>query len=153
MAEAVAYPPPSFHFRVDVQDFSHDADIRFQEVSGLVRELGTEELVEGGLNAHVHKLPTRGRNGNLILKRGLALDTELRAWCEAAIGHLTISPRNVIVSLLNEEHEPLMAWTFVGAWPVKLAVSDLKANENAVAIETLELAYRFCTRIGEMDAG
>jgi phage tail-like protein len=58
------------------------------------------------------------------------------------VEEFTFEPREVTVTLLNEEHEPLAAWHFLAAYPVKWSVSDLKAQENALAIETLELAYR-----------
>src|SRR4051812_26006561 len=101
-----AYPPVSFHFKVQFSDLPGDADARFQEVAGLSRELGTEEVVEGGQNAFTHKLPARARSGNLVLKRGLPLSSELRDWCERAIGQLEITPKDVSVHLLNEEHDP-----------------------------------------------
>ena len=43
--------------------------------------------------------------------------------------------------LLNEEHEPLATWNFLRAYPVKWSLSDFKAQENALAVESLELAY------------
>jgi phage tail-like protein len=135
-------PPVSFHFRVDVLGLGDgDADARFQEVTGLSREVSVEELAEGGENRFVHKLPGRARYGNLVLKRGLAKGSKLHAWCESAIGSLDIQPKTVTVSLLNEEHQPLVSWSFERAWPVKYSVSDLKAQDNALSIETLELAY------------
>ena len=52
-----------------------------------------------------------------------------------------LEPTDVHIDLLNEKHEPLSSWVFTRAWPVKWAVSDLKATGNEVVIETLELAY------------
>ena len=55
-------------------------DARFQEVTGLNMELGVETLDEGGINSYSHRLPGRGKFENLVLKRGLLLDTELKHW-------------------------------------------------------------------------
>ncbi len=39
-----------------------------------------------------------------------------------------------------------MAWDFVGAYPLKCSTTDLKAQENSLVVETLELAYRYFER-------
>jgi phage tail-like protein len=146
---AVYYPPVGFHFRVEFTlDGVQDGDIRFQEVSGLSAELGVEEVVEGGENRFSHRLPTRAKYSNLILKRGLLTDSRLIAWCIDAIENFIFEPTTVNVTLLNENHEPLAeAYSFVRAWPVKWAVSDFKAQENSLVVETLELAYNYFSRI------
>jgi phage tail-like protein len=53
----------------------------------------------------------------------------------------------VYVSLLNENHDPVISWQFFRAWPVKLVSSDLKASDSALAIETLELAFSYMNRV------
>jgi phage tail-like protein len=45
--------------------------------------------------------------------------------------------------MLNEEGDPLFTWNIVHAWPKKWSVSDLNAESSAVAIESLELHYRY----------
>ena len=37
-------------------------------------------------------------------------------------------------------------WSFIKAWPVKWVVADLKATDNAIVIETIELAYQYFRR-------
>jgi phage tail-like protein len=142
------FPPVAFHFRVgfDLPGFS-EKDARFQEVTGLSVELGVEELVEGGENRFIHRLPTRPKYGNLILKRGFLDDSDLAQWLKDGIENFQFTPVDVLVTLLNEEHEPLAGWSYVGAWPVKWAVSELKAQENTLVIETLELSYKYFRRI------
>ena len=49
------------------------------------------------------------------------------------------------VKLLNEEHQPLLTWHVVNAFPTKWAVSDLNATNNAIVIETLQLFYQYFT--------
>jgi phage tail-like protein len=53
----------------------------------------------------------------------------------------------VSVKLLNEEHQPLLAWNVVKAYPTKWAVSDFNASNNAVVVETLQLTYQSFTVI------
>ena len=146
---AVYYPPVGFHFRVEFTlDGVQDGDIRFQEVSGLAAELGIEEVAEGGENRFSHRLPTRAKYSNLILKRGLLTDSRLIDWCIDAIENFVFEPTTVNVTLLNENHEPVAeSYSFVRAWPVKWAVSDFKAQDNSIVVETLELAYNYFARI------
>ena len=142
-------PPVGFHFRVEFGFLAPDStDVRFQEVSGLTAELGTEEVSEGGENRFSHRLPTRAKYANLILKRGLFTDSELIEWCENAIENFEFEPTTVNVTLLNENHEPVAeTYSFVNVWPVKWSVSDFKAQDNSLVVETLELAYQHFTRI------
>jgi phage tail-like protein len=135
--------PVVFHFRVTFGAQNADEeDGRFQEVAGLTGEVSVEEYREGGLNVHAHKLPTGAKYGNLVLKRGYIGSTAIAQWVRRAVEQFVFETKDVDVALLNENHEPVAQWSFTGAFPVKWALSDLKAQENAVAIESLELAYK-----------
>lgn len=139
---ATYYPPVGFHFKVEFGLAGlADADFRFQEVGGLSAEIPTEELAEGGENRFTHRLPGRAKYGNLILKRGLFVDSKLVSWVRDAVENFKFEPTDVLVTLLNEKHEPLRAWNFPKAYPVKWTFSDLKAQESGLVVETLELAY------------
>ncbi len=142
------YPPVGFHFKVEF-NFSekNQNDARFSEVSGLSAELGIEEVAEGGENRFSHRLPSRAKYSNLILKRGLFTDSALIDWCRDAIEYFWFDPITVDVTLLNENHEPVAeTYSFIRAWPVKWSVSDFKATDNSLVVETLELAYNYFTR-------
>jgi phage tail-like protein len=102
---------------------------------------------EGGENRFTHRLPGRARWGDLTLKRGLFVDSGLTSWVRDAVENLVIVPVTVWVSLLNEDHEPLMTWTVTGAWPKKWSVADLNAETSAITVESLDLSYRYF-RIG-----
>lgn len=135
------YPPLGYHFRVE---FNHiEGEFQFQSVSGLQVELETEQVPEGGENRFTHKLPVRTRFPNLVLKRGLLVNSELIKWCRDAVEEYNIRPVNLTVSLLNQEHEPLITWNVVHAWPVKWAMADFNAEESKIAIETIELVYNY----------
>jgi phage tail-like protein len=141
------YPPVGFHFRVVFSGIGQDdIDSRFQSVAGLNMELETESIKEGGENRYEHVLPVRSKFPVLVLKRGLVRDSELLTrWCNNAFQLLEIQPVDLIISLLNEEHEPLMTWNVRHAWPRKWSLSDLNAEQSALAIETFELQYHFFT--------
>ncbi|QDH80420.1 phage tail protein [Echinicola soli] len=145
------YPPSSFHFQVSFSQkgdqFSKKKDHAFQSVSGLSVDIDTEEFAEGGENRFKHKFPVKTKYPNLVLKRGLLVDSELISWCRDAIENFVFQPLDVTVSLLNEEHEPLISWNIVHAYPVKWSVEDFNAEESKLAIESLELAYNYFTKI------
>jgi len=135
------YPPLGFHFLIE---FGNQKDeYQFQSVSGLSVDLETEEIKEGGENRFKHKLPVRAKYPNLILKRGLHVDSGLIDWCKAALEGFEFTPTDLIIKLLNEENEPLMSWNVVHAYPVKWSVGEFNAEESRIVIETLELTYSY----------
>jgi len=135
------YPPLGFHFKVEFSDFP--GEYQFQSVSGLSVDVDTEDIAEGGENRFKHKVPVRTRYPNLVLKRGLMVDSKIIKWCRDAVEDFQFKPTNLIVKLLNEKHEPLLSWNVVHAYPVKWSMSDFNAEENELAIETLELSYNY----------
>jgi phage tail-like protein len=140
-------PPLGFHFKVEVQGLTPVADdLRFIEVGGLAIEVATEEMAEGGENRFVQRYPGRAKYGDLVLKRGLLNRSKVWEWAQNCIENLDIEPKDVNVSLLNAQHESLMTWHVVGAFPVKWSISDLNATSNAFVVETLTLAYRHFRR-------
>jgi phage tail-like protein len=53
----------------------------------------------------------------------------------------TVKREDVIIRLLDEKKEVTMQWTLINAWPTKISSTDLKAEGNEVAIDTLEIVY------------
>ena len=149
---ATYYPPVSFHFSVEFSDVS-DIEQRFQEVGGLSFEVETEELHAGGENQFSYKLPKRVKYPNLVLKRGLLQDKALIEWVEKAMeAYFTVSvddfkPSNLIIKLLDEADKSVAQWNVVQAYPLKWAVSEFRATDNTIAVETIELAYHRFERI------
>jgi phage tail-like protein len=139
------YPPVAFHFSVNFG--ISGSETHFQEVSGIESSLETTTFKEGGENRFHHTLPVRAKYPNLILKRGMIMDSAIVDWCRKAIENLDISPTSVQVTLLNENHEPLAAYNFINAWPVKWAISTLDAEKNAIIIETMELSYQYFKKL------
>jgi phage tail-like protein len=135
------YPPLGFHFKVELANFP--GEFAFQSVSGLSVDMQTEEIAEGGENRFKHKVPVRTNYRNLVLKRGLLVDSEIITWCRNALENFEFQPTDLIVKLLNEKHEPLISWNVVHAYPVKWSVSDFNAEQNQLVIETLELTYNY----------
>lgn len=135
------YPPLGFHFKVEFANFP--GEFEFQSVSGLKVDIETEQIAEGGENRFKHKVPIRTKYPNLVLKRGLLVRSEIVDWCRNAVENFEFQPTDLIVKLLNENHEPLLSWNVVHAYPVKWSVSDFNAEENELVIETMELTYNY----------
>jgi len=139
------YPPWSFYFKVEFSISKNKNDVRFQAVSGLTVEYDMEEFKEGGENRFTHKLPVRTKYADLVLKRGMLIDSDVINWCLRAFRDREFKPAELSITLMNEKGEPLRVWNVTHAIPKKWTVSDLNANDNSVVIETLELIYQYFT--------
>lgn len=139
-------PPTAFHFVVSFSGTSPKvSDQAFQEVSGLETSIDLEPLVEGGENRFVHQLPKSVKHPNLVLKRAMTdKKSGLVQWCQSILeGDFSkaIVPKDMVVSLLNEEAKPVATWSIGNAFPIKWTVGNLDAMKNELAIETIELSF------------
>ena len=132
------YPLPVFHFNVEWGG----ARIGFSEVTGLTQENQAIEYRDGSFKEYSSiKMPGLRKFGNITLKRGVVKsDNDFFKWL-ATVKLNQVERRDLTISLLNEEHEPVMVWKVQRAFPVKVEGPQLKASGNEVAIETIELAH------------
>lgn len=142
-------PTPAFHFRVTFGGQSN-LDTSFQQVSGIGAKVEIEKVPEGGQDDRI--LPIRSTYQNLVLKRGIAgLDSELVKWCDIWMSAwrtgAVVTTKDVVVSLLDKDQNPLHAWSFAQAYPVEWGLGALDAQKNEVAIETIELTYQYWERV------
>ena len=139
MSEPI-YPLPALHFQVSWGDSNNT--VNFSEVSGLTLESEPIEYRGGaGITLTVQKIPGLRKYGNVTLKRGVvAKENGFWEWWNT-IQSGTVQRRTVTISLLNEEHKPVMTWEIQRAWPVKVEGPSLNATGNEIAVETLEFAH------------
>jgi phage tail-like protein len=134
------WPLPKFYFSVRFGD--DDKEAKFQDVSGLDSEGKPIEYRPG--NSPVFspiKMPGIGKVGNVTLRKGIFInDTKFWTWYNE-IKMNNGKRQTVAINLLDETGTPKMVWTLTNAWPTKITGTDLKADGNDVAIESLELAY------------
>ena len=124
-------------------------DIRFQKVSGLNTEVQLETINEGGQNLFAHRLPKKVTYNNLVLERGYIAFTPLEDGIVSPLNlqfirtfsSFQFHPADVTVMMFNEAGNPIGSWIYFKAYPVRWSVSDLDAQSNTVAIDTMELAY------------
>lgn len=141
------YPPVGFYFSISIAGDAANEQNAFKEVSGLNTSFSVEEVTEGGENQFAHRLPKLVKFENLVLKRGIIkADGNLAKWCmnvmQAGLAE-PIEPKNVVLTLLNENGNPTMTWQFFNAWPVKWSVSDIEPSEDSLTVETLELSFSY----------
>lgn len=136
------WPLPKFHFQV-----KWDATVMsFQEISGL--DIQSEEIKyrQGDSPAFsVVKMPGLKKFGNVTMKKGIFKgDNKFWDWFNQ-IKMNTIKRVPVIISLLDESGAPTMVWTLANAWPTKITGTDMKAEGNEVAVESIEIAHEGLT--------
>jgi len=139
---AANYPLVKFHFQVEWGG----TKIGFTEVSGLDVETEVVEYRHGASPEYSKvKMPGMQKFSNITLKRGtFKSDNEYFAWWNT-VKLNTIERRDITISLLNEEHEPVVTWKVKNAWPTKIQSTDLKADGNEVAIESMEIVHEGLT--------
>lgn len=134
------WPLPKFYFEVDLT--SELKKVAFQEVSGMDKQV--QELEYRHSNNPVFsttKMPGMVKHSNVTMKRGVFVnDNSLWDWMDT-IKMNTIKREDVIIRLLDEGGNVTMQWTLTNAWPTKISSTDLKAEGNEVAIDTLEIVY------------
>lgn len=150
MAAIGDYPIPKFHFQVEWGDGFR---IGFTEVSGLDFETEVIEYREGSSKKYNKtKQPGLTKYSNVTLKRG-TFEGDFDFFTEWQKTYLfqegndtgSLFRRPVTIKLLNENHEPIITWILENAWPSKVQSTDLKADANEVAIETMELVHEGLT--------
>ena len=146
MAGANKYPPVNFHFKVEISGFP--GDIGFQSVDGLKVSITETTYAEGGENTYTHRFPDRLKYGDLTLKRGMLIGSGLIQWFEAALQLFIFAPRDVTVTLMNSNHEPLDQWVFRNAWPKAWDIESFDAIGGKMAAESIVLAYQYFYRKG-----
>lgn len=136
------WPLPKFRFEVKWDD----KVMHFQEVSGLDAEAQPIEYRHGDSpQFSVIKMPGLKKYSDVTMKKGVfKSDNKFWDWFNG-IKMNTIKRVPVTISLLDEGGAPTMVWTLANAWPNKISGTDLKANGNEVAVETIVISHEGLT--------
>jgi phage tail-like protein len=130
-------PYREFNFWVEIEGLIVGG---FSEVSGLKVEIDVETYSEGGRNEFSHQLPGRVKANTITLKRGLTDIDTLWPWIEDTTRGI-FTRRNLTIYLLDNAGLPAMWWDVFKAYPVRWEGPELRANGNAVALESMTLAH------------
>jgi phage tail-like protein len=129
-------PLPKFHFRVEFGGVV----MGFTEVSGLVPISPVNDKGGSIVAIAKRKIPGIQKWATITMKRGMLLSSG-KTYRELfkKNGSLKIEKREATLRLYDEQHQLVNEWKLKNAWPAKLQSSDLKADGNEVAIESMEL--------------
>ena len=128
----------AFEFIVD----NHTVGI-FRQISGLGVELEFEEIVEGGQNGFVHKLPGRMKWSPITFKRGLTQTDNLFKWFWDCSGQGFAAKGNKVerstASIVARAYaagggRKLRSWDLVDAFPVSWKGPDFSAGHDGGAV-------------------
>lgn len=149
-------PPLAFNFAINLMDsasstaaavttiaintLTDNIDAGFSECSGLEMNLEVEEYQEGGNNGTVLKFPTRMSWGKLVLKKGIAKNTELWEWVYG-FSEGKVVRKDGMITLLGEKGLAHTVWKFKRGLPVKYSGPQLNATQNAIAFESVEIEH------------
>jgi len=128
--------PPALWFELDIQG---KAIGFFTEVSGLSAEVETFAYSEGGNNDFQHKLPTRVKYPNLVLKRGMTTKSDLQKWFQKS--HVQAERTGIRLTMLDQQGTRMRTWSFVNAYPVKWTGPNFSSSQNSLAVEAIEISH------------
>jgi phage tail-like protein len=118
-------------------------------VSALMRSTEVVTHREGGDPSMVRKSPAQTVYEPIILMRGRTHDTAFEEWSNkvwnfgSGLGaevSLADFRKDILIELYNEAGQLVMAFKVYRCWPSEyVALSDLDANDSAMAIESITL--------------
>ena len=127
-----------YHFSVDWGG----SRIGFMEVSGLDIEIEAVSFRDGSSpEDNFRKMPGLRKYANISLKRAIVKgDNDFFVWINTKqVG--AIEKRDISISLLNDEHEPVIVWRVKNAFPVHYIGPVLLSNDSGLAMETLVVTH------------
>src|SRR5829696_8645085 len=86
----------------------------FTQITGFSAQVDVLEYPEGGINDFVHRLPSRIKQGNITLKRGITTEKALLAWFQKTV--VKVEPTDLSITVLDYEGKPVQAWSFRSAY-------------------------------------
>lgn len=131
--------------------------IEFQgQITGAFREctgLGSEnEIIEDKSSGPdgkpvLKKIPGNLKFNNITLKQGITDDMDMWKWRQKVEqGKIAEARKNGAVVLYSHDGQEIARWSFINAWPNKIAGPSVNATSNEVAIEELEITIEGYTR-------
>lgn len=119
----------------------------FATVKGLNVSIAVEEIVEGGQNGYVHKVPGRISWPNIVLSRGLTKTDNLFTWFNKSSGEGFAAAGNKVeratgaITALASDGSRLRSWNLSACFPVRWSGPDFDVSGNSVLSEELEIAH------------
>src|SRR5215203_1294488 len=102
--------PPITHgkyFKVSIPVLTLELGF-FTQVTGFSAQLDVLEYPEGGVNDYVHRLPSRIKQGNITLKRGVTGEKALLTWFKETV--VKANPQDLSVTMYDSLGVPHTTW-------------------------------------------
>ena len=133
-------PPVQFHFSVVFKLPSGDTAASFRSVSGIDQTLALQQQAQQGNNDLW--LPTGVSHSDIVLSRALE-PLYVSTWVNDCMSFKEtdkkIEPCTLIISLLDEQKNPVASWECQRAVPHKCKLDDLNAESSGLAIESITI--------------
>lgn len=116
----------------------------FTECSGIgsEHEIVEHKVVDKQGHEIVRKIPGRLKWQDITLKRGITSDLQLWAWRDAVVlGKVGEARKNITITMLDREYNPVSMWHFSNAWPSKVTGPSLKSDSNEFGVEEVTLVH------------
>lgn len=127
-----------YHFSVDWGGNRVD----FLEINGLNVEVEAISVRKGNSPEEMEmKIPGLLKYSEVSLKRTIEKgDNQLFEWIQTK-GFGTVERRDIVIKLLNENHEPIIVWKLKNCFPTKYIGPTLISNNSELAMETLVIVH------------
>jgi phage tail-like protein len=124
----------------------------WKKIEGLGFEYQMTEYREGGVNGYMHKLLGPAKYTNLRLSRPVDSNSMyVSMWVQSAM--VKVVPQTMAITALASDGTEVTTWNLAGCIPVKWTGPTLDIMGNAIAMETLEVAYEQIIGLGGLGTG
>ncbi|AKG20499.1 phage tail protein [Calothrix sp. 336/3] len=148
-----------FYLEIRVDGSDDRIDGYFMECSGFERSQDVVEFCQvtpqkWGKNASAvgrmmrTKMPGNSQSGNLNLRRGMTISKAVWDWFNAVeMGNWAKQRRNGDITLYDQSGTERARFRFLGAWPSKYKITDVKVDSSDFEVEEIELVIDEFQRI------
>ncbi len=137
-------PYVQFNFQVDLNlpgMVPGQASGGFQEISGIGMEVTVSEYRNGNDRDNgTRKITGLNKASDVTLKRGVIGALPLYSWLDDIRNGNQRAFRDVTITLLSENREPVLEWRLLRARIIKYTCGPLNAKGNDVAMEEMVLS-------------
>jgi len=116
----------------------------FTECAGIgsENEIVEHKVVDKQGHEVVRKIPGRLKWSDITLKRGITKSLQIWEWRQEVInGGVKDARKNISITMMDREYNPVALWNFQNAWPSKVTGPALKSDSNEFGIEEVTLVH------------
>jgi len=125
----------SFKFVVRIENL----ELGFSEVSGLSTATTIAGRLSGLEAVRAGKTLSEAKSTALTLKRGYTPNARNLWYWRKSVVDGAPQRKGGTITMVDDRRQPVVVWTFSGAWPSKWTGPELNAKSTDVAIEEMEI--------------